>query len=104
LSSTITVAFEPENVDLSDEDALKEALGEFAERIRGAATEVTPGDEFPNTIQMAEVEGGFLVYTEDYKAWWIEFGTGQRETQNGANRGEMPTFAPFRRGIEAAGA
>lgn len=108
MTSKVTFSFEVEgNPDelVKGSDEMQRLLGDAAEELRDTVSSLAPGDDFPDTITVSEVNDvGFIVYTEDFKAWWIEFGTGQRHTRDGANRGEMPAFAPFRRGIEAIGA
>ena len=103
-----TISFEVNLEDptevITDSDELKDVLGSVAEQLRESISALSPGDEFPDSIQVAEVEGGYAVYTDEFEGWWVEFGTGQRHTANGANRGEMPPFAPFRRGVESMGA
>ena len=59
-----------------------------------------PG-EMAASIDIQPIEGGIRVLSEDHRFQWIEFGTGMREDQEGASRGEMPAFAPFTRAAES---
>lgn len=96
-----------------DEDAIRElftsdemiaAMVERAEPIAEEIRALAPGDHYPDTIEVVETEEGAAIRTLSPLGHLIEFGTGMRETKEGANRGEMPAIAPFRRGAEAAGA
>lgn len=47
--------------------------------------------------------GGVRVESTDGRFGWIEFGTSDRQNQSGADRGEMPAYAPFRQSADSTG-
>lgn len=89
-------------VELRADPLLLAVMKTKAEAAANAAKAVAPvgatGD-YAASIGVGEAEyGGFPVATveaTDFKARWIEFGTGQP--------GPTPAFAPLRRGAEGAG-
>lgn len=95
------------------QNALLEQAEELADIVRALTPELsTPQTAESNAAEpgamMASIEAvpipdGARVQATDRRFHWLEFGTGMRENKAGANRGEMPAYAPFRRGAEAFG-
>jgi len=92
--------------ELGRRPELQAHLNELADELAGKISDLSPGSQYPQTIETAETttaEGyaAAAVFSKSPLAHLIEFGTGMRETREGANRGEMPAFAPFRLAIDS---
>jgi len=88
-----------ENIGQSDEvsDAMKALADEAATEAKriAAAEAYLSGDYYDSiVVDVGEEDGKAIarINADDFKAWWIEAGTS-----------DTPTFAPLRRGAEAAG-
>ena len=96
------------------QDVIEQVAQDLADSIRSLTPEMStpqteqsdaadPGEMIASIeVGDSDVVGGRRVLSTDGRYRWIEFGTGMRENASGANRGEMPAFAPFRRSAEAA--
>lgn len=101
--------------DNMDPDALQEVADKLADSVRDETPELsTPQTADSNAAEPGEMRGsievtdageehpgGKRVVAKDGRFRWVEFGTGMRENKAGAERGEMPAFAPFRKAAES---
>ena len=96
---------------------VQETADELAQTIRDLTPEMsTPQTEDSDAAEPGEMaasievmesprsseDGSLRVVAMDGRFHWIEFGTGMRENAEGAERGEMPAFAPFRQAADSS--
>ena len=91
------------------EEVANQVMADVVDLTPVRATEPSEHDDAaaPGTFQESievvdspDTPGAKRVQATDPRFHWVEFGTGMRENRAGANRGEMPPFAPFRRAAE----
>lgn len=91
-------------------DAVQQATSDLAEGILREVQAFAPQDtgDYVRGLEIVEVVGADgvpqrIVRAGDPISAVIEFGSGPREDDRGANRGEMPALAPLQRAVDGLG-
>ena len=94
---------------LAEMKAIDDEVESIANALADDIRSLTPIGETGHAVESIEVvehpdiPNAWRVQATSPKFHLIEFGTGERETEAGAYRGEMPAFAPFFNAADATG-